>query len=143
MAYATVADLVARYGEQEIIQLTDRAGTGVIDAAVANAALADATAEIDAYLSRRWQLPLASTPALIRQLCCEIARYRLWEDQASDEVRRRYEDAVRLLRDLAAGRADLGEAAAAAHGLSGAATPRASAPPRTFTPRLLGAFRRG
>ena len=45
--YATVADMVARFGDLEIIQITDRSHSGQIDHSVAEVALADATAEIN------------------------------------------------------------------------------------------------
>ena len=41
MAYATVADMIARFGELEVLQLTDRNQEGVIDKAVAKTALDD------------------------------------------------------------------------------------------------------
>jgi phage gp36-like protein len=34
----------------------------------------------------------------------DIARFRLWDQQAPEEVRRRYEDAIAQLKDVAAGR---------------------------------------
>jgi len=108
VSYATVADLVARYGEQELVQLTDRTGAGVINAAVAGRALADAEAEINGYLAVRHTLPLASVPPLLARIACDIARYRLWDDRASEEVRMRYEDARRVLEAIAAGRVTLG-----------------------------------
>lgn len=110
--YAQVADLVSRYGQAEIVQLTDRATppTGTIDTTVAERALSDADAEIDAYLSGRYSLPLASVPPVLTRVACDIARYRLWDDQAPEEVRSRYEDARRLLESLSAGRVTLGPA---------------------------------
>lgn len=108
MSYASVADLVARYGEAELIQRTDRAGAGVIDAAVAQRALDDAAAEIDGHLAARYRLPLATVPPLLSRVACDIARYRLWEDLASEEVRKRYEDARRLLENLSRGTVSLG-----------------------------------
>ncbi|TCS70678.1 phage gp36-like protein [Sulfuritortus calidifontis] len=108
MAYATAAELATRYGEDELIQLTDRAGSGVMDTAVVQRALDDAEAEIDGYLASRYLLPLPTVPALLARIACDIARYRLWEDRASDEVRARYEDARRLLENLSSGRVSLG-----------------------------------
>jgi phage gp36-like protein len=108
MAYATVADLVARYGEEEIKQRTDRLGAGAIDAAVAQQALDDAAAEIDSYLASRYTLPLPTAPAILSRLNCTIARYRLWEDLASDRVRQDYDDAMRFLTALARGTVSLG-----------------------------------
>lgn len=108
MPYATLADLTARFGEEELIQLTDRLGAGVVDAVVAGAALAEADAEIDAYLAGRYALPLAAVPQILVRLACDIARYRLATDTPLEEVRKRYEDARRLLENLAAGRVTLG-----------------------------------
>jgi phage gp36-like protein len=45
-------------------------------------------------------LPLPTVPAVLTRITCDIARYRLWEDRASDEVRRRYDDAVKLLTHI-------------------------------------------
>ncbi|MCR6497085.1 DUF1320 family protein [Thermomonas sp. S9] len=108
MAYATLADLITRYGEDEIAQRTDRTGSGVVDAAVAQRALDDAQAEIDGYIASRYKLPLPTVPAALARIACDIARYRLWEDVASDEVRRRYEDARKLLEAIAKGIVSLG-----------------------------------
>ena len=108
MSYAAVADLLARYGEDELVQLTDRVGAGVADAPAMERALQDAAAEIDGYLAVRHALPLASVPPLLARIACDIARYRLWDDRASEEVRTRYEDARRVLEAIAAGRVTLG-----------------------------------
>jgi len=108
MTYATQADLEARFGLDELTQLTDRTNAGVPDAVVVARALADADAEIDGYLASRYALPLATVPPVLARIACDIARYRLWEDRASEEVRRRYEDARRLLESIARGQVSLG-----------------------------------
>lgn len=108
MSYASVADLTARLGEEELTQLTDRLGAGVVDAALAEAALDEAAAEIDAYLAGRHALPLATVPPILARLACDIARYRLMPDNPIEEARKRYEDARRLLEGIAAGRVSLG-----------------------------------
>jgi phage gp36-like protein len=129
MAYATQADLAARFGEDELAQLTDRAGAGVPDATVVTRALADADAEIDTYLGARYALPLSTVPSVIARLACDIARFRLWEDRASDEVRRRYEDARRMLEAIARGQVSLGLPAAQQTSADGVAY---AAPARTM-----------
>jgi len=114
--YATVTDLVDRFGESELIDLTDRAQppAGMIDADVAGKALADACGEADAYLGVRYSLPLtAPVPLVLVAVVCDIARYRLYENRATEEVRKRYEDAVRWLRDVSRGAAVLPGAAQA------------------------------
>ncbi|MFN4325240.1 MAG: gp436 family protein [Azonexus sp.] len=100
--YATQADLENRFGAEELAQRSDRINGSVIDAAVVARALADAEAEIDAYLAARYQLPLVSTPPILVRLACDIAIYRLC-DTPPDEVRKRYEDAVRDLKRAADG----------------------------------------
>lgn len=108
MSYATLADLTTRYGEEEIRQRSDHAGTGVTDPAVVAQALADASAEIDAYLAGRYVLPLPTVPPHLVRIACAIARYRLWDEAVPDRVRIEYEDARRLLEALARGTVTLG-----------------------------------
>jgi len=111
MAYATVEDMVARFSELEVIQLTDRNQDGLIDEDVAAVALADATAEIDAYLGR-FKRPFTDVPPILKRLCCDIARYRLTAANGvliTDEIRNRYKiDVLDLLRAMAKGEVQLG-----------------------------------
>jgi phage gp36-like protein len=100
--YAIQADLENRFGAEELAQRSDRINGSVIDVAVIDRALSDAEAEINAYLASRYQLPLASTPPVLVRLACDIALYRLC-DVPPDEVRKRYEDAVRDLKRAADG----------------------------------------
>lgn len=107
MAYATSTDLETRFGEAEMIQLTDTTGTGVVDTARLALELESASGQMDVYLGARHALPLSDitqgqTNDLTR-ICCDIARYRLWNDAASDEVRLRYQDAIKTLEMIAKG----------------------------------------
>lgn len=108
MAYATLEDLLARYGEEEIAQRSDRTGGHTVDEAVVAQALADAHAEADAWIGARYALPLPTVPVVLKRAVCSIARYHLWESQASERVRRDYEDALKLLRAIGEGRVALG-----------------------------------
>lgn len=108
MTYATRADMEQRFGVHEVLRLCDRAGNGGVDDVVLDQALADADAEVDLYLAARYALPLPVVPGVLARVACDVARYRLWADQASDEVRRRYEDAVRLLTAISKGVVALG-----------------------------------
>lgn len=112
MSYATQADLETRFGAAEILQLADRDGDDIADSGVVAGALAEADAEIDAHLAGRYVLPLATVPAILVRLACDIARYRLMADNPLEEARKRYEDARRTLESLAAGRVSLGLPAA-------------------------------
>lgn len=139
MTYATQADLVDRFGEAELAQLTDRDTGAVIDAAVVARALADADAEIDGYLAARYALPLPTTPALLTRLASDIARYRLYDERTTEAVRQRYQDATRMLDRIAAGTVALGSSAPeATDGAAVAVTSRA--PDRLFGPDVLGSY---
>ncbi|WP_036204735.1 phage protein Gp36 family protein [Marinobacter sp. MCTG268] len=108
MSYASQADLVERFGERELVNLTDRSGTGSIDSSVLTVALEDASAEIDGYLAARYQLPLTSVPTVLVRVCADIARYFLHDDNQGDVVEARYKSAVALLKQLASGQVSLG-----------------------------------
>ncbi len=133
MPYATQADLTDRFSTVELTQLTDRDNTvNAIDATVLERALLDADAEIDARLQARYALPLASVPQVLVNIACDIARYRLYDDRATDQVTRRYEDAIRLLDKIGKGEVNLGlTAALQPTGVAGG--PSYTEPARTFS----------
>lgn len=108
MTYATQSDLETRFKNQELIELTDEAGTGEIDAAVIAVALTDADSEINGYLASRYALPLTQTSDELVRLACDIARYKLYDTRATELVKARYDDAIKKLRDVARGVASLG-----------------------------------
>lgn len=118
MPYATLADLVARFGEQELIDQTDRASGTNVDTAVVARVLDDAGATIDGYLTGRYALPLPSVPPLLVGLCCDLARYALYPDAAPEMVKDRHQNALRVLREIAAGTLQLGLATPASSGLA-------------------------
>ncbi|MGI9276423.1 MAG: gp436 family protein [Endozoicomonas sp.] len=104
--YCDKAGLVARFGEDELTRLTDD-GDGQMDDNIINAALSDASDEINTYIAVRHSLPLEQTPELLVRLCADMARYRLYDNRMIDEVKKRYDDSVQLLKDIARGTAIL------------------------------------
>lgn len=123
MIYATVAAMVARFGELEIVQLTDRDNIppSVVDVARVETKLADASAFVDGYVGQVYQLPLLGCakpdgaggvsyvpPPVLERICCDLARYYLHDDLAPEnEVYRRYKGALRELDAVASGQAML------------------------------------
>lgn len=95
--YIDKAGLEARFGAAEIAELSGGVQTPI------DKAIADAEATIDGYIASRYALPLAYVPSLVAGWAADIARFRLWDKQAPDEVRTRYEDAIAALKDLAKG----------------------------------------
>lgn len=103
MPYTSQNALNQRFGSAEIDGLLDRDNSGVADTQALAAVIGDADALINGYVGVRYVLPLAYTPALLGNLAADVVRYKLYDDRASEEVRRRYEDAIETLRELAAG----------------------------------------
>jgi phage gp36-like protein len=118
VTYATLTDLTERFGDTEVV-------------AVAERALADAGAEIDGYLVGRYRLPLPVVPRTLVGFACDIARYRLYDDRATEQVTKRYDDAAKFLRLVADGRISLGPASDASTAPS-AGGAQISASPRVF-----------
>ena len=111
MSYCTPKNLIDRFGEAELVQLTDRDRLGVIDETVLAQAVSDADAEINAYLAA-YPLPLAIVPANLTRIAADIARYHLYDDQMIDSVQERYKAAIRYLEQVASGKISLGPDAA-------------------------------
>ena len=110
MAYCTQDDLLAAYGEEELLKaqpLGDPAvEPPVIDGAAVAAAIQAAADEIDSYVLQRYRLPLAGAAAArLKRRCVDIAMYYLAPSPAAANSTRRlrYEDAVQWLKGVAAG----------------------------------------
>lgn len=100
--YATEPDLVARFGnELEQLKRVLPSPTAVEDA------IQDATEEINGHIGGRYSLPLPNVPSNLKRMACDIARYRLYFQQPTEEVRQRYEDAIAFLKRVADNKAHL------------------------------------
>lgn len=109
MTYALEQDMVDRFGTEELITLTDRDGSaGAIVTSVLDLALSDADDEINGYLTARYEFPLPTVPSVLVRLACDIARYRLYADLSTEEVRNRYKDSITLLTQISKGIVGLG-----------------------------------
>lgn len=105
MAYATPQDFIDRFGPHEAQQLSDigASRTGHPAETVLLTYLGDASAEIDAYLVGRVAMPMASTPAILRVYCCDIARYRMQFTAPDERAKGAYDAAISYLRRVATG----------------------------------------
>lgn len=140
MPYATQQDLVDRFGETEVIQLSDRTSSGAIDAVVVAAKLADAGAEIDGYLAGRYTLPLVPVPLTLQRIACDIARYHLYDDRVTEAVAKRYNDAIKFLTGVSKGDIQLGVDAGGTAPPSAAGAPEFTACDPVFTRDTLKDF---
>lgn len=108
MFYCTKPDLLREFTEAELIQRTGR-GSGLMDDTVLNGAITRACAEIDSYLVRQHDLPLAAVPVVLVGISCDMTRYYLYQDLDDvSVVKTRYQSAIAFLKQVAAGTASLG-----------------------------------
>ena len=111
-AYVTQANLVERFGETELAQLTDTVNrpASVIAGDRVEAACRDASALIDSYLAQRYTLPPGGDmPPVLVRIAGDIALYYLHGSRARDDhpVTMRHRDALAWLRDVARGTVQL------------------------------------
>jgi phage gp36-like protein len=111
VSYATPAEFEARWGEEALIlSQLDNPNATAVNPAVLQAHLDDASGWMDGYLWR-YDLPLSEVPAALRSCCLDVSRYRAYRDvRDQDDVRKRFEDWVRWLDSVAAGKVKLGVA---------------------------------
>lgn len=121
LVYATPDDMIARFGELELAQLTDldNVPPSVVDVAKVEVKLGDAAAFVDGYVGQVYRLPLRGCakpivppatepeyvpPPVLTRLTCDVARYYLHTDLAPEnEVYRRFSAAKKELEAIAAG----------------------------------------
>lgn len=134
MAYATLADLIAAFGQLEIVQLTDRADppAGLVDPAVAGEALTYADNLIDGYIGARYALPLAVAQPMLKGVAQDVAWCRL-QRQLTDDAKRRQDAALDVLKRIAGGTVTLPGETGAVAPVSQAQTVRITSQDRLFS----------
>lgn len=103
MSYASRSDLEQAFTAVEVRNL-EAPGRDIV------AALTAADAEIDSRLAVRYVVPItgavpADVSRRLTQAACNIARYQLYSDAATEDVTARYASEIAWLRDVAAGKA--------------------------------------
>lgn len=142
MSFATLQQLIDRYGNAMLLDLTDRSDPpiGTIGTAVADRGLADATAVIEGYLAARYAVPLQTVPQILTDVCLKLWIWNLHLHTPTEKVKADYDQAMRLLRDIAKGDVRLpditGAEPAASDGSGAVFTDRE----RDFTPETMKGF---
>lgn len=105
MAYTSKAQIIDRWGTDEVVRSADRdPEDGVVDDAAVTAACADASSLIDSYLERGGhKTPVDPVPDVLVKYASDIAVYNLSQGTApyTEEKRKRYEDAIAWLESVA------------------------------------------
>lgn len=102
MAYASLQNMVDRFGEEELASLAPHSNES-FDADKVSLALSDAEAVIDGYIAKRYSLPVPVIPPVVTGISCDIARYFLYTDDPQEIVKERYQSAIKVLKDIANG----------------------------------------
>lgn len=107
--YATLAQAEALYGSAYIAVACDRDLDGTVDGTSFDKHLSTASRQIDMYIMGHYPLPLATPPEHLQKVCVDIAVYNAVPsaDVRTDEMRKRYEDAIRTLELIAQGKLKL------------------------------------
>lgn len=144
MSYAAPQDLINRYPNRDLVQLSNEdPAAQSIDTAVLQQALDDASAEIDGYLGARFTLPLSAPPEVLNRLAADVAIYRLQALRPLHDLtdaRRRYDDAIAMLTKVAAGELTLGIAAGQGETQIANGAEQAEGPARVFSRASLKGF---
>ena len=98
-----------------LTRLTDDEGTGMANQMRTESAISAGQAIIDCTLSRLYSVPFPIPPDLIKKLNADIAVFFLYQrfGQVPEDIRKSYEEALRLLDGAASGSIVLGSGNAA------------------------------
>lgn len=129
--YCTQQDLLDRMGEPELIQRSNRDGTGTLNSTVINQAITDACAEIDGYLTQQ-TTPLSTVTPRLTSVACDISIYYLYRGAMIEEVEKRYLKAVDFVQLVNIGKAGFSVDTAGAPAVVEQAILVADSPPRLF-----------
>lgn len=140
MTYASEQEFTDSFGEELTIELTnlEDATATSINSDVFDRVATDSDSLINSYLAGRYAMPLSTVPGVIRTIALDIYRYKLGHNAQEEDVRQRYEDALKQLRDISQGIMNLGLDDGSEETLPG--SPAFYTPVRTFSNESLIEF---
>lgn len=90
--------MIDAFGQREMVDMTVKeTGEDTINAIVMNKAIKASVDEVESYLFAAG-LTTITPNAWLKQIACDVARFRLYENQATDEVDKRYNLAIDWLK---------------------------------------------
>lgn len=115
MNYCTLEDIRGHVPEARLVEITDDTSpnvTGTVNAAIVEKAIVESSDIIDAYIGKRFKLPLPGIPSVLRTICIDLSIYNLYERvtelNVSDGMQLRYKNAIALLKGIAEGDVSIG-----------------------------------
>lgn len=143
MAYSTLTDITKLIPAETVLRLTDDEGLGSIEQSRVADAVANADAEVDSYLGRRYSVPLGAVPDVIRKLSADIAVYNLYSRRVQEMPpvwAQRYRNALVALKGIAGGGVSLGQDPAPGAKTEGGVETNTTEDDRTFTKDTLEGY---
>jgi phage gp36-like protein len=108
--YCTLEDIKAHMPDQRLIEVTDDVTMGeggTINEEIVAASIKESSVLIDSMIGSKYLLPLPSTPPILNNICIDFSIYNLYERlmslQDNPGMRKRYDNAMKLLRMIADG----------------------------------------
>lgn len=137
MTYCTQQDLIDRFGQLKLVQLTDRENkpaTTINETTVAKH-IDDAVSTIDSYIAKRVALPLATVPPVLTKVAVDLSWYFLLGASVGkdDPAAAAYRDAIRWLENVAKGLVIIGDVEGETPAPAGGGQIQTSAPNRIFS----------
>lgn len=110
MSYATVDAMLKKFGERQLIELTDNETpyTGQINMDKLDAANEEANSEVDGYISRF--LPLQTIPPFLINIACNLSRFHACTTMMTenDPIKIKYDNSIKTLKLINKGELSLG-----------------------------------
>lgn len=144
--YCTADDILTTMSREDLITLTNSDATTArdIDVEYLNKIIADSEKIIDGYIASRYSLPFTTVPPLINKICkeltfCNLHTFGNYSDtDKASVIKKRYDEAITMLKDIAAGIMLLGANAQTQSGVEGSAN--FSSRTRIYTDDFLTKF---
>ena len=144
--YCTADDILTTMSREDLITLTNADATTArdIDVEYLNKIIADSEKIIDGYIASRYSLPFTTVPPLIKRICkeltfCNLHTFGNYSDtDKASVIKKRYDEAIAMLKDIAAGILLLGDNAQPQSGVEGSAS--FSSRTRIYTDDFLTKF---
>lgn len=111
MAYCTMGQVEDRYGTDNLTTMSDVNRDQQPDSDVVDRAIADASALMDAYLQKKFVVPIpAPVPPVLVGLCITLTWCNLLRGRRSmtEDARKDCDDAIKTLEGIVAGDIEIG-----------------------------------
>lgn len=115
MNYCTLEDIRGHVPEARLVEITDDThpnNTGSVQGGIVEKAIEESSNIIDAYIGKRFKLPLPGIPSVLRSICVDLAIYNLYERvtemNVTEGMKLRYNNAVAMLKRIADGEMSIG-----------------------------------